>query len=325
MAVTAIPIETVEYAADLFDDLLEAMFSDGVVTSGLFAGNYLAVTCGGTSPVSVNTGAARLNGKLVKNSASVDVAIATPAAATRIDRIIVKLTNATGVAEIIRLAGDEGGAAPDHTALQIDGTTWAISLAQVSITTGGAITLTKEALRSEPRGMFPVGTMRWWGGSLSGHYPLDPITSAPDTRWHLCNGDNEGGVVTPNVADKMLIAAGSTYSKGTAYGAAAIDLAHTHDPGTLAVPDHGDHRHSVSIETSDDDAYYDAKGTGVAAAVTTHPHQHTVTGNTGYVSPGTALAHGSVTGASDTALSATQSVLNPCVAEYLLYRVLEAA
>ena len=43
---------------------------------------------------------------------------------------------------IALLAGAEGGAAPALT--QTDGTTWEYSLAQVSITTGGVITLTDE-------------------------------------------------------------------------------------------------------------------------------------------------------------------------------------
>lgn len=325
MAVIALPVENVEYAADLFDDLFQAMYSDGVVVSGLHASNKLAVTCGGSSPVSVDTGAAWLNGKLVKNTASVDVAIPTPSTATRIDRIIVKITNATGVAEIVRLAGTEGsGEPPDYTTLQVDGTTWAISLCQVSVTTGGVITLTREAERSEPRGMFPVGTLRWWGGSLSGHYPLDPITNAPDTRWHICNGDTEAGVVTPNVADKMLIAAGSTYTKGTAYGSATKDVSHAHNPGTLAVPAHPVHRHAPGTlywSHQHPLMYGDAVASGSGFSFITDGVDGMSATWSGYTEWNSEQPHGAMTGSTAISGSTTQDVLNPCIGQYLLMRV----
>lgn len=101
--------------------------------------NELAVT-GTSSPVSVNTGAALVYGIPYFNSASVTVAIATPASSTRVDRIVLRASYAAQTVRITRIAGTEGAGTPAMT--QSAGTTWDIPLANVSITTGGVITVT---------------------------------------------------------------------------------------------------------------------------------------------------------------------------------------
>jgi hypothetical protein len=111
--------------------------------SGVVRGyqNELAVT-GAVSPVSMNTGGAIVQGTKYKNDAAVSITVPTPAASTRIDRIILRKSVAAQTVRAVRLAGVEGGAAPALT--QVGGTTWEASLYQVSITTGGVITLTDE-------------------------------------------------------------------------------------------------------------------------------------------------------------------------------------
>jgi len=101
--------------------------------------NELAVS-GTSSPVAVNTGQALVYGIPYFNSASVNVAISTPASLTRIDRIVLRADWTAQTVRITRIAGSEGGAAPAMT--QSAGTTWDIPLATVSITTGGVITVT---------------------------------------------------------------------------------------------------------------------------------------------------------------------------------------
>lgn len=95
---------------------------------------------GVATPVQVDTGSAIVYGTWYNNSAAVSVAIPTPAAATRIDRIVIRKSWAAQTARITRIAGAEGGAAPAMT--QAVGVTWDIPLASVSITTGGVITVT---------------------------------------------------------------------------------------------------------------------------------------------------------------------------------------
>lgn len=114
-------------------------------TSGVLphAGGELAVS-GASSPVSVASGAAITEGYAYRNTAAVTVAIPTPASATRIDRIVLRVSHSTTrTVRITRIAGTEGsGSAPAVTSNA--GVTWDIKLAQVSITTGGVITVTDE-------------------------------------------------------------------------------------------------------------------------------------------------------------------------------------
>jgi hypothetical protein len=104
--------------------------------------NELAAT-GGTSPVAINTGAAMVDGKLYENTVSVNVVIPTPAGSTRIDRIVLRKDFAGQTVRIFKIAGAEGTGVPPAIT-QTDGTTWDLPLCQVSITTGGIITLTDE-------------------------------------------------------------------------------------------------------------------------------------------------------------------------------------
>lgn len=101
--------------------------------------NELAVS-GTSSPVAINTGAALVYGIPYWNTASVNVAIATPAVSTRVDRIVLRADWTLQTVRITRIAGTEGAGTPAMT--QSAGTTWDIPLATVSITTGGVITVT---------------------------------------------------------------------------------------------------------------------------------------------------------------------------------------
>lgn len=119
----------------------------GVATnqSAVFRGelNELAAT-GAATPVSINTGRAITAGTWYENDAASTVAIPTPAALTRIDRIVLRKdwSAAVQTVRITRIAGAEGGAAPGLT--QVWGTTWDEPLAQVSIDIAGVITLTDQ-------------------------------------------------------------------------------------------------------------------------------------------------------------------------------------
>jgi hypothetical protein len=132
-------------AIEWFRDIMIPFASAGPNTAqGVLFGvlGELAVT-GATSPVAVAAGAAVVEGYYYKNDASVNVAIPTPAGSTRIDRIVLRAQHGvTRTVRITRIAGIEGAGAPAIT--QTAGTTWDIPLAQVSITTGGAITLTDQ-------------------------------------------------------------------------------------------------------------------------------------------------------------------------------------
>lgn len=111
--------------------------------SGVFRNelNQLAVS-GVATPVTIDTGRSMVWGAWYENDAAATVAIPTPAAATRIDRIVARKDWAAQTVRITRIAGVEGGGAP--ALVQIAGTTWDEPLAQVSINVGGVITVTDE-------------------------------------------------------------------------------------------------------------------------------------------------------------------------------------
>jgi hypothetical protein len=147
MAVTVTIVDNVEFDAGDFAAIVEGLSVQGnAATQGVLPSapglNTLAVS-GTSTPVSVASGWMLLKGYLVKNSAAMTVAVPTPSGSTRIDRIIARLAldGSPVTADIVRLAGAEGGSAPSLTQTT---STYELSLAQASITTGGTITVTDE-------------------------------------------------------------------------------------------------------------------------------------------------------------------------------------
>ncbi|HHY72707.1 MAG TPA: hypothetical protein GX497_05695 [Bacillus bacterium] len=91
-------------------------------------------------------------------------------------------------------------------------------------------------------GGIPSGLISMWSGAIS---------SIP-TGWALCNGSNG----TPDLRDRFIVGAGSTYAVGATGGASTIALtaaqlpAHTHDKGTLTVASDGAHTHAPGTLTT---------------------------------------------------------------------------
>ncbi len=137
---------TAEEWADGWGHLFTSKWYPSSSVSGiLMEGSYLQVTCAGAvSPVSVAVGAAIVDGTLYSSNAIVTVAIPTPAAATRNDLIVLRKDWATQTVRIYRIAGVEGGGVPG--AILTHGTTWDFTLAYVTVTTLGAITVTDQRL-----------------------------------------------------------------------------------------------------------------------------------------------------------------------------------
>ncbi len=147
MAESIMPIEGVEYSANAIDDLLEALSVKGkATTQGPIRGILDGLEVSGTSsPVSVAAGWAWVKGKLYKNTSVKSISVPTPTSQTRIDRIVLRLDYTVSPMDCaaVLLEGTEGSGSPPALT-QVDGTRWEISLAQVSITTGGVITVTSE-------------------------------------------------------------------------------------------------------------------------------------------------------------------------------------
>lgn len=83
--------------------------------------------------------------------------------------------------------------------------------------------------------VFPSGGIILWSGS---------VASIP-SGWYLCNGSNS----TPDLRDKFIVGAGSTYAVGATGGSAdAVVVSHTH---TATVTDPG---HTHGLDTRKDAA-----------------------------------------------------------------------
>lgn len=141
------------YSAANFNEFVRHAFMTDPATEGVLRGigGNLAVT-GASSPVAVASGSALVYGFFYASDASVNVTIPTPTTSTRIDRIVLRVSWAAQTVRIVRIAGTEGGGAPALT--QTANTTWDIPLAQVSITTGGVITLTDQRTYIKAPGVY---------------------------------------------------------------------------------------------------------------------------------------------------------------------------
>ena len=132
------------YDNDEFSDLWRVLFLRDRTTQGVIESyeNGLVVSNPSGNNIRVATGAALVDGKFYETDANVDNAIATPAVSTRIDRVVLRKSWAAQTVRVFIITGVEGAGVPAIT--QTDGVTWDVPLAQVSITTGAAITITSE-------------------------------------------------------------------------------------------------------------------------------------------------------------------------------------
>lgn len=327
------------YAANTWDDLYRfLMTGDQHASEGILAGvgGELAVT-GTSSPVAVADGAAMVNGKFYKNTASVDVAVPTPSTATRIDRIVLQADYTAQTVRIARVAGSEGGAAPAVT--QSDGVTWVISLAQVSITTAGVIAVTSERVAIDQQRM--PGEIVMMNVTTVDANKNPVINGITYKRWFLADGGTYNSRVTPNLADRIPIGVGTiAAAQGTTGGASTKNLAHVHAAGSIVTASDGAHTHAVgTLAVAAHSAHTHAAGTLVADAqafsypsgletgdVATKVHTHTISGNTGSGGPTTHTVSGStasggahthaMSGNSASAGSATQDIMPPYIGVY---------
>lgn len=73
-------------------------------------------------------------------------------------------------------------------------------------------------------GLVPVGGIVAFSGTFSGRNPIDMKTKKAMTGWCLCDGTKTNGLAVPDLRDRMIMGAGTTYETGAKGGAAT----HTH-------------------------------------------------------------------------------------------------
>tara|TARA_S200000501_G_scaffold186473_1_gene175322 strand:- start:6441 stop:9308 length:2868 start_codon:yes stop_codon:yes gene_type:complete len=115
---------------------------------------------------------------------------------------------------------------------------------------------------SVPSGV-PSGTIVMYNGS-----------SAP-TGWVICNGSNS----TPDLRDKFILAAGSTYSVGDTGGSAdAVVVSHSHGSGNYGTNNTGGHTHGQgNLSTNNTGGH--AHASGNLSTNNTGSHSHTQSGS----------------------------------------------
>ena len=111
-------------------------------------GNGLEVTATDDNEVTVNTGAALVDGKWFENTAGVTVNIpsASGGGNTRIDRIVLRCVWGDFEVAIHRIAGTDAGTPTPPAITQTSGTTYDIQLAQVLVDTTGNCVVTDERI-----------------------------------------------------------------------------------------------------------------------------------------------------------------------------------
>ena len=69
-------------------------------------------------------------------------------------------------------------------------------------------------------GLVPVGGIVAFSGTFSGRNPVDMVSKKAMTSWCLCDGAKTNGLAVPDLRDRMIMGAGTTYQTGSKGGAA---------------------------------------------------------------------------------------------------------
>lgn len=123
-----------------------------------------------------------------------------------------------------------------------------------------AVSATDEALND----LFtmPQGAIMLWYGT----------TDTVPTGWAICNGQTVNGVTTPDLRDRFVVGAGSTFGWG-ATGGATTDTAATSTDGA--------HTHTAAADAGGAHSHGGATGSTALTVDQMPSHSHTVTGNPG--------------------------------------------
>ena len=132
--------------------------------------------------------------------------------------------------------------------------------------------------------LVPVGGIVAFSGTFSGRNPVDMKSKEAMTNWVLCDGTITNGLAVPDLRDRMIMGAGTTYKSGAKGGAAT----HTHSISgtvgetTLSTQQMPSHTHTFNKGTYGDIA--EAKGSANSGKQTTdatggsQAHTHSLTG-----------------------------------------------
>lgn len=124
-------------------------------------------------------------------------------------------------------------------------------------------------VRGELTTLIPAGIITLWSGAIS----------AIPAGWVLCNGANS----TPDLRDRFVVGAGTTYAVGATGGANTVTLdstmipAHTHSFSATTGTESAGHTHTYSGSTGGQSANHSHSGT-TGGMNANNPHSHGIGG-----------------------------------------------
>lgn len=131
----------------------------------------------GTSPLTVDAGAALVYGTWYNSTVQESIVIPTPAGATRQDRVVLRKDWAAQTVRLFRIAGVEGGS--DPPLVQNAGVTWDMPIAWLTITTLGVLSMVDERQLMTPAPLPYVQV----GAATSGKNFSAPNNTATPVPW----------------------------------------------------------------------------------------------------------------------------------------------
>lgn len=160
MAITSFPWDGISsghsgpYTADAASLILEGLINSYFANrEGIIPWGDLWAPTFGSNNVSVGSGMASVKGRIVRSDSAVNISLPRPTTAARIDLIVLRISWATKLASVTRIAGAEGGSAP--APVQVYGTTWDLPLYSVRVPVSGSIVVHND-LRRYGRGLVPL-------------------------------------------------------------------------------------------------------------------------------------------------------------------------
>jgi hypothetical protein len=199
--------------ADWQEMFLKLLHGGNEANGGVLLGvaNQLAVS-GAASPLTVATGAAMVHGFFYANDTPLNLTVTTPVVGTTGGRIVLRVNWAAQTVRAVAVRNTDGVNSPPALTQTVN-TTWEVSLATFTITTGGVITVTDTRVYSRFSTQI-VDTMIRDGAITTNKYADASITAAKLAVLSVAQAAIQTGAVgnnqlANNAVDNNKLAAGA--------------------------------------------------------------------------------------------------------------------